>query len=364
MIIRQIDYRALLSEPSPDEVARFRAVRQQDPAYQGIGGAAMAAVGVGCLGLVLVGMVGMFAVFSLIVGAQSGSAFGIVFGVIAGVIAAGLIWLTVWGVQKAAKMADRRWPRWLKIDAFARANGMIFSPKDPNPAYPGAIFGMGSSRTAAEHLRSATDRFLDYGNYQFTTSDGKNQTTHNWGFLALQLDRTLPHMLLDATGNNGLFGTGLGSGFDRSQVLRLEGDFNEHFTLYCPRQYERDAYYVFTPDLMALLIDNASPFDVEIIDRWMFVYSTIAFDLEQPGLHQRMLQIIDTVGAKTLTQTDRYVDERIGQFPPNIVAPQGQRLRKGFPAWAIALIAVAGGLVILPLIIALIAFIAVAAQVG
>ncbi|GAA1220365.1 hypothetical protein GCM10009655_19930 [Rhodoglobus aureus] len=54
-------------------------------------------------------------------------------------------------------------------------------------------------------------------------------------------------MVLDARANNQLFGfSNLPKSFARDQVLKLEGDFNEHFTLYSPRHYERDALYVFT----------------------------------------------------------------------------------------------------------------------
>ena len=126
------------------------------------------------------------------------------------------------------------------------------------------------------------------------------------------------------------FGSNLPASFDKSQILSLEGDFDQYFTLYCPKAYERDALYVFTPDLMALLIDNAAPFDVEIVDDWMFVYSAKPFRSTEPAVYQRLFQIVDTVGAKTLSQTDRYVDENIGQFAANIVAPQGARLKRGF----------------------------------
>ncbi len=233
-------------------------------------------------------------------------------------------------------VSGRNWETWYRLDTFATANGLVFSPMDANPTYPGAIFGLGDSRRALNHLRSANDRFLDMGNYQYTTGSGKNRSTHNWGFMALHLDRKLPNMVLDAKANNGLFGgTNLPAYFDKKQILSLEGDFDKYFTLYCPRQYERDALYVFTPDLMALLIDNAAPFDVEIVDDWMFVYSARPFTSADPAVYQRLFQIVDTVGAKTLTQTDRYVDERIGSFAANIVAPQGQRLKRGLPIGAV-----------------------------
>jgi hypothetical protein len=126
--------------------------------------------------------------------------------------------------------------------------------------------------------------------------------------------------------------------FRKDQVLSLEGDFDRFFTLYCPQEYERDALYVFTPDLMALLIDEAAPFDVEIVDQWLFVYSARPFPLADPATYQRLLRIVTTVGAKALSQTDRYVDERIGVFEANLVARSGQRLRRGVNWVGIAII--------------------------
>jgi hypothetical protein len=227
------------------------------------------------------------------------------------------------------------WERWARLDAFARANGLVFSPRDAGPGYPGMIFGLGTDRVAQERLTRTADPFLDFANYRYTTGSGKSRTTHDWGYLALKLERRLPNMVLDSRSNNLLFGTNLPSTFDRSQVLKLEGDFNEHFTLYCPTAYERDALYVFTPDLMALLIDVAAPFDVELVDDWMFVYSATRFELTDAATVQRLFRIVDTVGATTLSQTDRYADERIGDRSIDLVAPAGARLKRGIPVVAI-----------------------------
>jgi len=239
------------------------------------------------------------------------------------------------------------------LSRFADANGLSFSASDSSPQYPGAIFSIGSGRMVKDHLQSTTDRFLDMGNYQYTTGSGKNQQTHNWGFMAMHLDRKLPHMMLDSRANNSIFGTNLPASFSKDQVLSLEGDFDKHFTLYAPKAYERDALYVFTPDLMALLIDEASPFDVEIVDDWMFVYSSRKFDVVSPALYQRLFRIVDTVGAKTLSQTDRYVDERVGSFAANFVAPQGQRLKKGIPVLGIVFVVVFVAIWLLPQVTAI-----------
>jgi hypothetical protein len=228
-------------------------------------------------------------------------------------------------------VSQSAWKTWFLLDSFAKANGFTFSPASAGPGYPGAIFGLGNNQQRYNHLLSLTGRDIDMGNYRYVTRSGKNSTTRSWGYLAIRLDRNLPHMLLDARSNNGLFGmTNLPREFAKNQTLSLEGDFNKHFTLYCPREYERDALYVFTPDLMSLLIDKAAPFDVEIVDDWLFVYSADPFESVDPQVYQRLFSIIDTVAAKTLSQTDRYADERIGNPSVNLVAPAGQRLKSGW----------------------------------
>ena len=73
--------------------------------------------------------------------------------------------------------------------------------------------------------------------------------------------------------------------------LSIEGDFDEHFALHSPPVSQRDAVYIFTPDLMALLIDETGDFDVEIVDVFV-VYSRHGFDLSNgdavasPRAHQ------------------------------------------------------------------------------
>lgn len=244
-----------------------------------------------------------------------------------------------------------RWERWLRLTRFAESNDLTFTATGSASRYPGAIFTAGDSGIVLDRLQSESEARFDYGNYHYETGSGKNRKTHRWGYLALRLDRTLPHMVLDAKANNAAFGsTSLPALFSREQRLSLEGDFDRYFTLYCPRQYERDALYVFTPDLMALCIDEVAAFDVEIVDDWMFVYATTPLDMLRPAVHQRMLRIVDTVGAKALTRTVRYRDERIADAAANVVAPQGARLTTRVPVWIFVTIA-AGGVIVIATII-------------
>jgi len=341
MATRVVDYAPLLTTPTRQEVSAYRTQARAS-------GAPWASASVGTIVAAVIILVVGFAIFAPMVGGifvylsdaiREVNPIAIAFALF---FAGGIALLAV-AIVRGVVPGAGRWSRWLRMDRFARANGFVFSPSDADPAYPGAIFSNGDSRKATDHFRTVEGRFLDFGNYQYSTGSGKNRRTSTWGFLAIQLDRRLPHMVLDSKANNGLFGgTNLPASFDKEQILSLEGDFDRYFTLYCPREYERDALYVFTPDLMALLIDNAAPFDVEIVDDWMFVYSATPFPPAQPAVYQRLFRIVETVGTKTLTQTDRYQDDRVAApFASNIVAPQGARLKRGVGVGAILLIVVA-----------------------
>jgi hypothetical protein len=337
---RTIDYSPLFTTPQPDEVAEYRratlAARPSGAAEQLV---RVATWVIGGLMAVTIGVTIIVPTLVLAVSAASGEVDPMqLVGLVPTIAIVGVALLII---SRGVLSRRHDWQKRLRMARFAEANGLRYEPTSEGPSYPGAIFGIGSSRQVTDHFRTTDDRFLDFGNYRYVTGSGKNRSTHHWGFLALHLDRALPHMLLDSRANNGLLGaTNLPAVFSRDQVLSLEGDFDRHFTLYCPAEYERDALYVFTPDLMALLIDEAAPYDVEIIDRWMLVYSARPFPLADPATYQRLLTIVSTVGAKTLTQTDRYVDERVGEFTANLVAPQGQRLRRGISWATIAVIGV------------------------
>ncbi|MCR2762768.1 hypothetical protein NQ152_04520 [Microbacterium sp. zg.B48] len=204
----------------------------------------------------------------------------------------------------------RRKERRYRLDRFATANGMSYLPTLAAPALPGMIFGVGRARSASDLVRGERPRFVEFANYQYTTGSGKNRTTHRWGYVAIKLDVPLPHIVLDATSNNGLFGSNLPATFDKDQRLSLEGDFDRHFSLYCPEGYERDALYLFTPDIMARFIDNAAALDVEIVDDWLFLYGKREFSGLDPATWAWLFSVVGALLDK-FAQWARWRDERL-----------------------------------------------------
>jgi hypothetical protein len=222
--------------------------------------------------------------------------------------------------------------------AFAAANGWRYEPSAPAPAFRGSIF---------EYLQEATvtDRFArDAGDFEVGVVAGKVGGGQAWagtggavrmsfstnevmtfGYLAVKLERKLPQFVLDSSKNDDGRYSNLPMPIAAGQTLSLEGDFDQHFTLHSPRGYERDALYIFTPDLMALLIDETGDFDVEIVDEWFFVYARGGWDLANGTLWRRLDRIRHVVGAKAITQTDLYANSR----DPAVIE-EGSRLRMGF----------------------------------
>lgn len=223
------------------------------------------------------------------------------------VIVAGLIALAVFGFVAGTRRQEERWYR---LDRFARANAMSYLPLLGDVPLPGMIFGIGSSRESRDVVRGEKPRFVEFANYRYTTGSGKNKTTHRWGYVAVKLDVPLPNIVLDATGNDSFLGSNLPVSFDRAQRLHLEGDFDEHFALYCPEGYERDALYLFTPDIMARFIDNAAALDVEIVDDWLFLYARRDFSTLDPATWAWLFSVVGALLDK-LAQWARWRDDRL-----------------------------------------------------
>jgi hypothetical protein len=250
-------------------------------------------------------------------------------------VAIGVI-LTRWAMERTGMREARRG---FIFENFANDNNLSYSMLVEMPEYPGVIFHSGDSRKIRDRLCAKDDSF-EVGNYEYTVRSGKTSSTYVYGYLRIKLKRRVAHMLLDSKGNNlNIFGgsfSNLPIEMSKDQVLSLEGDFDKYFTLYAPAEYERDALYVFTPDLMALLIDTVAEYDAEVIDDQLFIYGG-EFNLLDSAIWKKITEIIATVGEKTIDRTDYYADERVGSRKLNIIAERGKRLRKG-TSWRVIVV--------------------------
>lgn len=218
------------------------------------------------------------------------------------------------------------------LTEFASRNGLYYREFNSVQSYPGIMFNIGYERKMCDQLiKESPLNTYEVSNYQYKTGSD-NDTQVSLGYIMVKLGKRLPHMLLDSNANNAKFfgkiATNLPLDYKFNQKLSLEGDFDKYFTLYAPKEYKRDALYIFTPDLMAAFIDWSGGFDAEVIDDMLFVYSSNPFNLTNPDDMKKIFKIVKIIGDKMFTKADRYRDEKVGDRSKNMVAIGGQRLKK------------------------------------
>ena len=243
--------------------------------------------------------------------------------------------------------------RQFRIHRFAEANSFTYAAREDGPRLPGMIFARQGETSAfsTDLVRHESDPSFVIANHTLATGSGKSRKEYRWGYAALRLNTPLPHIVLDAQRNNSWGASSLPQALASRQQLSLEGDFDRHFALYCPEGYEADALYLFTPDIMARLIDSAALFDIEIIDDYLFIYSPDEVSTLDPARWQQVFSAVD-VFSRRVAQWERWRDDRIEVDAPaqtkgdavpysarrTGVASQGRRLVRRSNLWQIVLI--------------------------
>lgn len=236
---------------------------------------------------------------------------------------------------------------------FAQENGMQYLPGPYRATHLTPWAGRGVL-TQSRVLRPHSPRFIEIANCELRTGTGRGSTSMG-GYVAVRLSTRLPHILLDAVGNDSPLSE-LTPVPARSQRLSLEGDFDRHFALYCPAGYERDALYLFTPDVMARLVDAVHGLDVEIIDDWLFFVTPRDVVTLDPATWEWITGAVSALTDK-IAQWERWRDGRFEQgsegphadLLPHAAAPQtvaapGRRLRGGVPKALLWTAALVGGM--------------------
>jgi len=262
-------------------------------------------------------------------------------------VAGGVIYLAR---VRLPRRGRRLWRERLTTSRFAEENGASYEALTSETPRVGMLFAIGSERRISDRVEFQREPRFEVGNLSYRINLPRNAVLDShWGYIRIPLERRFPHTVPDSLSNNGLRGARLPASLSNRGSTELEGDFSRYFELTVPQGYERDALYLLTPDLMALLIDEGADFDVEIIDDELFVYRPRPFALATTDEWLRIERIVDTIGAKAQNRTERYRDERAGDQRLNRVAPGGRRIaaaRLSLPAIAV-LLATGVGLLVL-----------------
>jgi hypothetical protein len=215
-----------------------------------------------------------------------------------------------------------------RLARFAQVNGMSYTPGPLSDGHMGEAAARGMSLTRI--MRPRTARPVEFGNHQLNRGSDFQGITQYGGYAMIGLRRELPHIQVVA--NRTRLRRALTPTVDvvPSQRLELEGDFDRHAALYCPDGYERDALYLFTPDVMAVLVDRVRGFDVEIRGDRLLLRSPADMVTLDPD---RWHDVIDATAAlmAKVDRWERWRDHRLR----SLEGAEGSELRGSDAALAV-----------------------------
>lgn len=158
-----------------------------------------------------------------------------------------------------------------RLNRFAEANGMEYTSKLAVAGGEEAYDVVRLQLLASAGLREGPTR-IEIGNLHFPVSDAQPAATYfGVGYVAITLPVSMPHIVLDS--KRMCIALSLGATIEQDQWLSLEGDFDRYFQLYCAEGYERDALYIFTPDVMQSFIQGAATLSAEFRNDVCYLYS-------------------------------------------------------------------------------------------
>ncbi|MEV7767414.1 hypothetical protein [Microbacterium sp. NPDC086615] len=252
----------------------------------------------------------------------------------------GVFVFSVWGVIRTAKGRTRPREHWA-LAHFAEDNGLIYTP-GPRSGTMRAWWSItGHTVSRAMTRENADGRTVEWADYEIRNATRRFTYPPVGGWIRIGLRRPLPHIIVRAA-RRGTRAFAVAAVPDSAQRLSLEGDFDEHFDLYCPEGYEADALYLFTPDVMAQAIDDAGGWDIEIVDDLLLLVHPRDVVTTDPERWVEVMRTADAFAAK-LEQWERWREGQLRDDPAvtglrrdtGEVAPAGRRLRTswGLAAW-------------------------------
>jgi hypothetical protein len=253
---------------------------------------------------------------------------------------AGVVVFSLWGIVRTGKGRTRPREHWA-LARFADDNGLVYVP-GPRSGTMRAWWSITGHTVARAMTRENADgRTVEWADYEIRNATRRFTYPPVGGWIKIGLRRPLPHIIVRAT-RRGTLAFAVAAVPDSGQRLSLEGDFDEHFDLYCPEGYEADALYLFTPDVMAQAIDAAGGWDIEIVDDLLLLVHPRDVVTTDPARWAEVMCTADAFATK-LEQWERWRETQLRDDPAveearldmAQVAPAGRRLRTswGLAAW-------------------------------
>lgn len=242
--------------------------------------------------------------------------------------AVGFVWFAI-GLSRRVALA-----------AFAWRNGWAYADSLENTRRPGTPFtrvlrGQERAVVASDDPRMPFELGM---HHSLSRGDQRATVQRPFAFIEIPLPSAVPHIVLANRTRSIIPTLGLGRGAAR---MELEGAFAKVFRLIVPEGYQQDALYIFTPDLMARVLDLGSGAEIELVTDRLYVYLPARTRFDRAETMQATLTLAEEFHRRFAARTALYRDDAAGELALNAgvsVGLRGQRLG----GHGISVLAVAG----------------------
>ncbi|GAB3598194.1 hypothetical protein [Microbacterium tumbae] len=268
-----------------------------------------------------------------------------------GIFAAGYGLLAAFSFVWFAVALGRR----AKIAIFAWSNGWAYTDALENTRRPGSAFTRvlhGRERAVVE---SDDPRMPFELGHHYSVSRGRDQAAtvqRPFAFIELPLPQKVPNIVLRNRRRSIIPSLGFGRGNAR---MELEGEFAKLFTLFVPEGYQQDALYIFTPDLMARVLDLGRGAEIELAGSRLYVYLPHGTRFDEPDVMAAALVLAEEFHRRFAARTELYRDEQRDAATARAGVAIGLRGQK-LAGHGVSMLAVAGTAAVLLLSGAVTAF--------
>ena len=186
------------------------------------------------------------------------------------------------------------------MKGFALKNNYKFLPYLNIKKMPARLFNIGNSRFASNGIIGEYKEFpIQIFNYTYAIGGGKNKQTFNFTVCEIEIEKTIfPHIFLKSDSmrrhaTKDIFGQ------DKDVRIKLDGEIEDSFNLYCTQDYEIEVLQIFTRDLLQYLKDNGNTISIEFADNKIYLYDDkkIRKENDLKNLVAVAKKIIDNSGA-------------------------------------------------------------------
>lgn len=191
------------------------------------------------------------------------------------------------------------------MQQFARDRGFEFSDTGEMESVHGALFSAGHSQSIIDVISGKEDgRPVRIFCYSYKTGSGKSEETHHYTVLENTFTGAVPHILLSSDSLSSAVG---GERYFSNDEVLMEGDFSKYFSLYVQKEFEIEAYQIFTPDFMQELIETSKEYNFEFSENKLYIYTPDA--LSSRAKLEAMFALADKLCTRLAPVVDRMKDD-------------------------------------------------------